>query len=1305
MKRLVLVAMLCVAACKGKARDVECSSDADCATGQVCGTDGVCETAPACPSGERMCGTVCTDITTTANCGTCGTVCTAGQSCISGTCAVPVGTTTVTAPAYADQGATGLTATATSSDAAATYTWTITGGTFADGSAAATGATVTFNASATGNAVTLEATGTNNAGEQSVGKATVSLLARLPGSIGITTAAVVTANATGIPAQVTTPLTNVTYAWSITNGALDAAAGAATTYAAGASGNVVLTVVATSLSGSTSSGMATVQIAPGILANGFTISTVPSAAVGATNLDAHVVAQSGITYGWTIAGGNFANQASSATGADVKYTAGIGPVVFLSCTGTNAAGATQTVTATVSVTLAAPSGLTATGGVNQIALSWSGVAGASKYHVLRASSAGGVMTELSDATTTSWTDSGLANGKRYFYEVEAATEGISSAATGEETAVTLLPAPQNLVATSGAAIGLSWSAVANASGYALYRQAGGSGAFLPLTTVTTVSYSDAAVTEGNEYSYVVHAVTGDAESGDSNIASGITTLDAPTGLSAAVSTYDVTLTWTGDAAAIGYEILRSTTAEGGFVVIGTSVGTTYCNCESGANPPAPATTYYYEVRGVTAFAESEESNEASATTVFTAPGDVTYQVDGRDNVTLSWSPVAGATTYGVERSLSPNGPFVEIGETNGTTYTDMNLPYGVNYYYEIVTLSDSGASPPSAVVGATTQSSAYASGSGVYGGEVQAVMFDGSGTAWAGVAGGAGIYKSTDSGATWSGAGGGLGSNAVHAIAESNGTMFAGVRGGGIYTLASGATSWSAANTGLVGTDTYSSLATDGAGTLYAASYGAIYASANNGQSWSATQFTAAAPVMGLAVSPGDAKTVYAATDGAGVFVSHDSGGTWASLGPASASCQGGVLVDPSDATHIWVGTAAGVYVSNDSGQTWSPVGSIAAVKSLAWTGGNLIASTAASGLQVSDGAGAFAAVAGSANGISTMAMNGNGAMVAGSIGGAGLFRSTDSGATWAAANVGLNAASAPAVAVAKSSPTTVYGVAGGNVVKSSDHGATWTAAMGQGIVYPVVTSAVAVDPNDARVAYVGAQGVLRTKDGGVTWKATNANFVASALALSSSTTAYAAVYNTGIYKSVNVNGDQPAWTLVSTPAMVAGMKTVVVAPSAAGTIYAGGESGIWASTDSGETWSAPGQQLMHVRSIAVDPRTSTTVYAVVGTNGGTSQVMESTDGGQTWSDVGFGTVAVQNLTTIAVDPTNGAILYALGTSSNGSVGGLYKSTNSGGAWSDVSAGLGTHELRALALDPASTGNLFVGSDDNGLFASSSGGI
>jgi autotransporter-associated beta strand protein len=72
----------------------------------------------------------------------------------------------------------------------------------------------------------------------------------------------------------------------------------------------------------------------------------------------------------------------------------------------------------------APAGVTATGGHAQVALSWSASAGATGYNVKRSTVNGsGYTTIVSNAASTSYTDTGVTNGTIYYYVVSALNSG------------------------------------------------------------------------------------------------------------------------------------------------------------------------------------------------------------------------------------------------------------------------------------------------------------------------------------------------------------------------------------------------------------------------------------------------------------------------------------------------------------------------------------------------------------------------------------------------------------------------------------------------------------------------------------------------------------------------------------------------------------------------------------------------------------------------------------------------------------------------------------------------------------------
>ncbi|HUZ08089.1 MAG TPA: carbohydrate-binding protein [Candidatus Paceibacterota bacterium] len=93
---------------------------------------------------------------------------------------------------------------------------------------------------------------------------------------------------------------------------------------------------------------------------------------------------------------------------------------------------------------ATPTGLSATAGIEQVALKWSASANATSYNVKRATTGGGPYTTVANVTTTNYTDTRLVGRTKYYYVVSAvnslAGESDNSAAVnGTPTANVSLP--------------------------------------------------------------------------------------------------------------------------------------------------------------------------------------------------------------------------------------------------------------------------------------------------------------------------------------------------------------------------------------------------------------------------------------------------------------------------------------------------------------------------------------------------------------------------------------------------------------------------------------------------------------------------------------------------------------------------------------------------------------------------------------------------------------------------------------------------------------------------------------------------
>jgi fibronectin type 3 domain-containing protein len=163
---------------------------------------------------------------------------------------------------------------------------------------------------------------------------------------------------------------------------------------------------------------------------------------------------------------------------------------------------------------AAPTGLSATAGNNQVALSWTASSGATSYNVKRATVSGGPYTTIASPTTANYTDTTAVNGTTYYYVVSAVNGSGESANSSQVSATPSAPsnpnAPTNLTASAGRKkMTLTWtqSTSPNITSNNVYRATVSGGPYtLRATIAPATSYTDTGLTSGRTYYYVATAV-------------------------------------------------------------------------------------------------------------------------------------------------------------------------------------------------------------------------------------------------------------------------------------------------------------------------------------------------------------------------------------------------------------------------------------------------------------------------------------------------------------------------------------------------------------------------------------------------------------------------------------------------------------------------------------------------------------------------------------------------------------------------------------------------------------------------------
>ncbi len=263
---------------------------------------------------------------------------------------------------------------------------------------------------------------------------------------------------------------------------------------------------------------------------------------------------------------------------------------------------------------AAPTGLKAArASATSVKITWSGVAGAAKYELYRATSSNGTYYKSVETVSSAFTSANVVEGKTYYYKVRAYRLVGSTKIYGPYSSVITykhdgdndIPvpaAPTGLKAAkvSATSVKITWSGVAGATKYELYRATSSTGTYYKSVETASLAFTSTNVVNGKTYYYKVRAyrlVDGTKVYGP--YSSVITyehydddELAAPTGLKAAkVSSTSVQITWSGVAGATRYELYRATSSTGTYYksIETTSPAFTSANVENG-------NTYYYKVR-------------------------------------------------------------------------------------------------------------------------------------------------------------------------------------------------------------------------------------------------------------------------------------------------------------------------------------------------------------------------------------------------------------------------------------------------------------------------------------------------------------------------------------------------------------------------------------------------------------------------------------------------------------------------------------------------------------------------------------
>lgn len=199
----------------------------------------------------------------------------------------------------------------------------------------------------------------------------------------------------------------------------------------------------------------------------------------------------------------------------------------------------------------------------------------------------------------------------------------------------------------------------------------------------------------------------------------------------------------------------------------------------------------------------------------------------------------------------------------------------------------------------------------------------------------------------------------------------------------------------------------------------------------------------------------------------------------------------------------------------------------------------------------------------------------------------------------------------------------------------------------------------------------------------------------------YVAVASGGVWKTVN-NGT--TWTPVFEGENSFSIGAIAIDPKNTSTVWVGtGEynsqrsvaygDGVYRSDDGGRSWKNVGLKTSeHIGKIVIDPRDSNVVFVAaqgpLWSAGGERGLYKTTDGGKTWKAV----ITVSEntgVTDVVVDPSNPDIMYAASWQrrrhfytlvNGGPESAIYKSVDGGNTWTKLRGGLPPGDLGRIGL-------------------------
>jgi photosystem II stability/assembly factor-like uncharacterized protein len=234
------------------------------------------------------------------------------------------------------------------------------------------------------------------------------------------------------------------------------------------------------------------------------------------------------------------------------------------------------------------------------------------------------------------------------------------------------------------------------------------------------------------------------------------------------------------------------------------------------------------------------------------------------------------------------------------------------------------------------------------------------------------------------------------------------------------------------------------------------------------------------------------------------------------------------------------------------------------------------------------------------------------------------------------------------------------------------------------------IEASDGTLWSACGNGVLRSVDGGASWKITTGWEITEVTRMSADPRQPDHVFAATAYGPIRSTDHGESWRFITDGLDRPFASEVCIDRTNGSHLLLAAETGIFSSADAGSHWRRVALKGCAIRTIIQDPGTDSRFW--VGTED--QGIWSSTDAGETWHSCNNG-LAHRTVYALTIGGTGNGLMFA-GTQD----GGVYRSTNAGNDWRQCSTGLKDPSVHALAIAGGAQPILFAASMNDGLFTS-----